>query len=195
MSETTSTTTPTTTTTMAKLKLAAASAVAGAALVLVLAAVAGCESDADRAARGEGFPPEGTVRSPQRFVDVQQAAGARGEGNLYEAHFVGAELNSLGRAKLDAMLRDDDALPVVVHLTPVDDANLREHRMQAIAIYLQDGGLSASQIRFTDGLNEDAVAPAAPGLKNLKKTDSAAQAEPDAMELAVPLPGTVDTND
>src|SRR5215208_3484973 len=79
----------------------AGGAVAGVAL--------GCQSNPDRAIHGEVFPPDEQIRPIDRAVDVQAAKAARADATLYTYHFDrGAALNSLGRAKLDLMLRGDD---------------------------------------------------------------------------------------
>src|SRR5688500_12847127 len=91
-----------------------------AALVAAVSAVAGCGRDGQRAQviHGETFQPDGAPRPVDRFVHVQSAAAARADATLNASHFDGAaDLNSLGRAKLDLMLRDDNAAsPFVVYL-------------------------------------------------------------------------------
>src|SRR5678815_1601636 len=94
-------------------KLATLAGVCGA----VLAAAAGCQNDGKNPIHGEMFPPDEQVRPVDRAIDVQSAAAARSDATLNKYHFDrGGELNSLGRSKIDLMLKDDEAsLPVVVY--------------------------------------------------------------------------------
>ena len=139
-------------------------------IVLVVLATAGC------GAKEPFFPEEGAYRPVQRIADAQEAAGARADANLYACHFDQTVLNSLGQAKLDAMIRSGPALePLVVHLQP---AAGEEHddlvaRMESVTAYLRDCGLADDQIAFADRYNDAAYSPAAPALANLKKTDTA----------------------
>src|SRR5262245_60524344 len=55
------------------------------------------------------FAPEDSVPAMTRAMNVQAASGARADAMLQAAHFDKGQLNSLGRAKLTAMLDDDDA--------------------------------------------------------------------------------------
>ena len=48
------------------------------------------------------FPPEDDSRSYRRFMIAQAAAGARHDGMLYEYHFDGDVLNSLGQKIIQA---------------------------------------------------------------------------------------------
>src|SRR5213592_1110073 len=93
-------------------------ALLGVAGGAVIGLAAGCQSGPDRAIHGEMFPADEQVRPVDRMVDVQSAAAARSDATLNDSHFGrGASLNSLGRARLDLMLRDDDdATPLVVYL-------------------------------------------------------------------------------
>ncbi|MGB7156618.1 MAG: hypothetical protein WBD40_01050 [Tepidisphaeraceae bacterium] len=120
------------------------------------------------------FPAEGAVRAPVRFADVQRSNGARGDGNLFAAHFTDDAVNSLGRAKLDVMIRDDETVrPVTIHMAPTKDMPVTIRRMESVTAYLKDAGLSDAQIQFETGLNEDSFHPAAPELANLAKMDLA----------------------
>ena len=87
-------------------------ALAGAAALLAAATSAGCHNNHDNAgatSHGERFPRDTDVRPVDRFAQVQSAAGARSDATLNGSHFDGrGGLNSLGRQKLDLMLRDDD---------------------------------------------------------------------------------------
>src|SRR5688572_22529468 len=83
----------------------------------VLCLAAGCQRKDIEVVRGEDFRPESERRSVAYFVEAQAASGARADATLRPYHFNGAELNSLGRAKLDLMLKDDEAAaPLLVFL-------------------------------------------------------------------------------
>jgi hypothetical protein len=137
-----------------------------------LAVAAGC---AEHTEPDVEFPQAGTIRSHERMADIQRANGARGDGNLHAAHFTDDALNSLGRAKLDAMLRDDESVrPVTIHLAPAGEQNVQMRRIESVTAYLKDSGLTEAQMRFETGLNDASYHPSAPGLANLRKTDTAA---------------------
>jgi hypothetical protein len=135
-----------------------------------LAAVTGC---AEHTQPDMEFQPEGTIHSHERMAAVQRSNGARGDGNLYAAHFTDDAVNSLGRAKLDGMLRDEETVrPLTVHLAATSDRNVQMRRIESITAYLKDAGLTESQMRFETGLNDASFHPSAPELANLRKTDS-----------------------
>lgn len=161
-----------------------------AAAVLAAAGIfsaAGCQRDGQRAQviHGETFQPDGAPRPVDRFVHVQSAAAARADATLNSAHFDGAaDLNSLGRAKLDLMLRDDNAAsPFVVYLdlprdraaatgatgtmtstdSPDPDA-LRE----VVRAYLADHGVPDDALEIRTGPNLAYSHPAKDGLRGLK---------------------------
>src|SRR5438270_782538 len=138
---------------------------AGAAVVLALSG-AGCSHDPepkaharnfeDEAKDMDKFPAEDDSRPYRRFMIAQAAAGARHDGMLYEAHFDGDLLNSLGESKLSLMLKDNDhAFPVVVYMNVSDDNRLKA-RENAVATYLIDSGLQDQQIKFEFGPNPNA---------------------------------------
>jgi hypothetical protein len=145
----------------------------GAAICLA----AGCQNDKhDHAIHGELFPPDEQVRPVDRAVDVQAAAAARNDATLYSYHFDrSAALNSLGKAKLDLMLRDDDdASPLVVYLDlrgPADTRDGNDRQGQAVRHYLADRGVAEAQLELRSGPNVDYTSPARDGLRGLHKLD------------------------
>ena len=140
--------------------------------VSFLAALALCGC-AEHTQPSTEFSAEGVVRAPQRMAEIQRSAGARHDGNLYAAHFTDDALNSLGRAKLDAMLRDDEAVrPVTIHMAATADRSVLMRRIEAVTAYLKDNGLSDQQIHFASELNDGSYHSAAPDLANLRKTDT-----------------------
>src|SRR5437660_1381568 len=111
---------------------------------LCLMVLAGCEAAMEnnrKQAANDAFQPEDDTRSYRRFAIAQEAAGARHDGMLYDYHFDGDRLNSLGEHKLAVMLRDNDhAFPVVVHMNFPDDSHQKPRR-QAVATFMMDAGL------------------------------------------------------
>jgi hypothetical protein len=152
---------------------------AGAAL-LMLSGV-GCSHDPepkharnfeDEAKDMDKFPAEDDSRSYRRFMIAQGAAGARHDGMLYEYHFDGDVLNSLGESKLSLMLKDNDhAFPVTVYMNVTDDVHLKA-RENAVATYLVDSGLQDQQVKFEVGPNPNARSSASQNLGRFNKTES-----------------------
>ena len=137
---------------------------------LAVLAICGC---AEHAQPSTEFPAEGTVPVPHRMAEIQRSSGARHDGNLYAAHFTDDALNSLGRSKLDSLLRDDEAVrPVTIHMAATADRLVLMRRIEAVTAYLKDNGLNDQQIHFVSELNADSYHPAAPDLANLGKTDT-----------------------
>lgn len=119
------------------------------------------------------FPEDGSLRPHQRMADIQRANGARGDGNLYAAHFTDDALNSLGRVKVDAMMRDEESVrPLTVHMAPLADRDALLRRIESVTAYLKDNGLTDSQMHFVSGLNNESYHPSAQGLANLRKMES-----------------------
>jgi hypothetical protein len=148
-------------------------ALSGVAVGAVVGLAKGCKSGPDHAIHGEMFPADSDVRPVDRMVEVQSAAAARSDATLNAAHFDrGAALNSLGRAKLDLMLRDDDeSLPMVVYLDVRDAGGATDAHRDAVRHYLADRGVADAQLEFRTGPNLEYTRPARDGLRGLKKLD------------------------
>jgi hypothetical protein len=136
----------------------------------------GCRSNPDNAIHGEMFPGDNEVRPVDRMVEVQAAAAARTDSTLNAYHFDrGAALNSLGRAKLDMMLRDDDeTLPLVVYLDVRSPGGASDAHRDSVRHYLADRGVADAQLEFRTGPNLDHTRPARDGLRGLKKLEGPA---------------------
>ena len=148
----------------------------------VLATAAGCQNDGSRAIHGELFPADEQVRPVDRAIDVQSAAAARSDATLNKYHFDRAgELNSLGRSKLDLMLKDDEAsLPMVVY---VDIRENGDHQRSDVSRYeasarryLADRGLLDDRVEFHTGPNLESTRPARDGLRGLKRLEGVEEA-------------------
>lgn len=122
---------------------------------------------------GTKFYAAGEKSVAQRLFEIQAASGARADATFNAIHFDGGKLNTLGQAKIDDMLADDDtAEPVVFYLNfPGDDA-LRSSKQDSILAYVKAKGMSDSQVRFVQGSNPATHHPAAEDLARMKKTES-----------------------
>ena len=174
------------------LRLGLIAGVGGAALGLA----AGCQRGRDRAIHGEMFPADEQVRPVDRVAEVQASAAARSDATLNAFHFDrGSALNSLGRAKLDLMLRDDEeALPLVVYLDVRGGSGVTDRHRDAVRHYLADRGVGDAQLELRDGPNFEHTRPARDGLRGLRKIDgpadaAAAEAETALPQAAMPLLG------
>src|SRR5687768_12697271 len=120
---------------------------AAAVTALCLAAAgAGCQKKGREAVRGEAFPAEGEKRAVHRLAEAQAASGARADATLRSYHFNGPALNSLGRAKLELMLRDDEpAEPLLVYVDVPEGYPLGEKWRASALQFLKDRGLTEEQ--------------------------------------------------
>ena len=100
--------------------------------------------------------------SPRRSTAcwTPRRCAGRNDATLYAVHFDGTDLNSLGAAKLDWMLKDDSALPLAIWIAiPPDDQS--SDRQTSVTTYLKDHGLKPEQIKFNSGPNPHTNYPAA----------------------------------
>jgi hypothetical protein len=145
-----------------------------AAAALAVATCGGCQHRQESRVNGGDFRPEGETRSVQRFAEVQMAAGARTDATLRTYEFDCGDLNSLGRQKIDLLLKDDNACsPLVVYLDVKQDENYAA-RQESVTAYLKDRGLTASQVKLVAGPNTTNLSPTGPALRGKKLLDSGA---------------------
>ena len=79
------------------------------------------------------FKGEAARDEVNKFCDVQASNGARNDAMLYSYHFTGTHLNSLGRAKVLAMLDNtDNADPIVVHLVNCGEEDVLSQRKASV---------------------------------------------------------------
>ena len=99
-----------------------------------------------------------------KFHDTQNSNGARYDGMLYAQHFTGGHLNSLGRAKVIAMLENcgDNCDPIVVHLVNAGEGDTLAARKASVELYL----------KTTEGPNALTFHPAADDLLRFNKTEN-----------------------
>lgn len=152
--------------------------------VLAASAVAGCQNSQQKSyVREDDYVPNPTLeRQVPRFAEMQAAVGARQDGQLVPAHFSGDTLNSLGRQKLDLMLRDSDAAPEkTVYLNlPKAQLDSFDKRRDSVVAYLKDSGLTEAQIKVEHGPNHGVDYPAAAGIRGEHALEAASTAAPAA---------------
>lgn len=138
------------------------------ALAATAAACGGCKD----AHVHEAFFPDLHESQARQVLAVQTARGARMDATLYGMHFDGAELNSLGEAKLDLMLEEGvgGASPITVYVS-VAAENAGERR-DAVERYLVDAGLEQGRFRTVAGANPHSTHPASESLSRLRKTEN-----------------------
>ncbi len=143
--------------------------------VLLATAAIGCQSSEQRGfVRGDDFIGQGSERDLHRIATAQAAVGARLDATLHPMHFAGDSLNSLGRDKLDLMLKDTDACEVdTVYIDlPTYEASTFDPRHEAVVAYLKDRGLSDTQIKIEKGPNLHYAAPSAQGIRAMQAMDA-----------------------
>ena len=130
-------------------------------LAMALIGVTGCHHDSPPAPdRADAFASEPAVPPARQFVTAQAAIGARDDATLRAMHFDDGRLNSLGRQKLDLMTQDEDASQgIVVYLDLPPDGPVKVAR-DSITDFLKSLGVADAQIRFEEGPNPSASAPA-----------------------------------
>jgi hypothetical protein len=138
--------------------------------IIAGATLAGCHQEVSE----KLFERESEIHDMDRFAAAQSSAGARQDGMLYAHHFSGAELNSLGRSKLHLMTLDKPATePLAVYLNTTNDP-LAHERETTISKYLQEHGLTATDMQIKMGATPRATSPSASGLIRYSKTESGA---------------------
>ena len=109
------------------------------------------------------FKGEAGREEVEKFQQVQVSNGARNDGMLYAHHFTGGHLNSLGRAKVIAMLDNCDSCdPIVVHLVNAGEGDVLTQRKASVELYL----------KTTEGPNKLTFHPAADDIVRFNKTES-----------------------
>ncbi len=141
--------------------------------VLALALGAGCQSDKQR---GETFD-EGDRPSPiGRVAEAQAAAGAKQDATLYDRHFRGGHLDSLGTTKLALMVKGTAVgEPVQVYLDMPESTVAA--RRAAVTAYLAAAGVPADKVELAVGPNPNTLTPTAYNLSTVYKTDTGEAAD------------------
>jgi hypothetical protein len=137
-----------------------AATVAAAALTMLLS---GCARDTS--AGGELLRSEAEPRATSRILLAQTVTGAGEDAMLYQHHFDGVELNSLGMAKLRLMLEDAGFL-ANPEIFVVEG---RTEQLAAVGRYLGEWGVAFEDTRIVAGPNPATRRPAAIGLAERQK--------------------------
>ena len=154
-----------------KKRTVALAVLAGVAVVLGTAGCKGSHNGGEQVSHGEQFIADGTPRSVDKFFNTQVASGARADSTLNPSHFDGNQLNSLGREKLRAMLKDDDACePLTVYVNTPGTGETKA-RGEAVTAFLMDEGLLETQVQIKEGANPGSVTPAAKAMKAFAISD------------------------
>jgi len=132
--------------------------------------MAGCQQQT-AVNHADDFAPDDQPKAINRQADAQAERGAGADATLYKCHFDGVNLNSLGKAKLDLILKDSGGEALTIWMAEPDDASAQMRRL-SVAGYLKDHGVAPEQVTFGSGANPDTDHPAAQSLKDLAKTDS-----------------------
>lgn len=131
---------------------------------------------ADHTDGGMFYAPH-EVPATLQISQAMRASGARNDSTFNAIHFDGGKLNSLGEAKIDALLADDDtAEPVVFHLNIAEADPFKTNRQDAIVEYCKARGMNESQLQFKLGANPATYSPSAEILTGLKKLEAPAGA-------------------
>jgi len=142
------------------------------AIVMVAALLGGCKSSQPKEPKAfnKDFVPDDANRSVWKALEVQSAAGAAEDGNLYDCHFEGSMLSDLGRDKLDLMARADRH-PLVVYVDVQDDSAFSA-RQEAVTKFLAAAGMSTDDMLVKKGTNPNATSTAAPNIARMWKTEN-----------------------
>ncbi len=141
------------------------------ALILAVGVVlVGCKSE-DQKAEGyqDPFFPPDHVRPPSMVMyDRQAANGAAADAMLFDIHFDGSELNSLGQQKLSLMVDGRSAVtPMKVYLNMRKDAADSAARQAAVEKAIDAAGIAKEKYAVAFGANPKVLMPADAGIRAL----------------------------
>src|SRR5688572_8418860 len=122
--------------------------------VLTAVMLGGCAKD--DSAGGELLRTEAEPRATSRILLAQTVTGAGEDAMLYQHHFDGVELNSLGMAKLRLMLEDAQFL-ADPEIFVVEG---RTEQLAAVRRYLGEWGVAFEDTRIAAGRNPGMRRPA-----------------------------------
>lgn len=161
-----------------KRKVMLATAIMAVSAVIVVATPGCTHPQSETGGYADPFFPREYARIAEVAVYPQAASGARSDPTLYDIHFFGGRLNSLGEDKLTLMLDDDNnERPTLVYIDAGGSDDDFAARQESIRGYLAGKGLSPEVVSFERGRNPHSRTAAAPLLRNLPKTDSKAESE------------------
>jgi hypothetical protein len=144
-------------------------------LLLASLLLAGCSSNQSSQTSQETFfqsPDE--VPLATRMFDTQAARGARADATLYPQHFDGARLNSLGKSKIDLMLRDTEAGPLLkLYIDGQSSDPAWTARADGVKQHLASSGLIDTQYEVVAGPNPATWHPVAKDIEAMGKPEVA----------------------
>jgi hypothetical protein len=118
------------------------------------------------------FKPENNPQLIDIHVRQMAAAGAAADATLYDRHFDGGELNSLGRAKVALMLSAAPKGQVLTIYVPTDGSDERvQVRLASVEKYWKDSQYAAVQLQTKEGVNPFNTTPASSGLAGLRRIE------------------------
>jgi hypothetical protein len=147
--------------------------------LMMLAAMAtivvGCESSSEKketfhhAGNEKFWQEEHEPRIVRSTVEHQAMLGAQADPTLYACHFDGANLNALGRAKVDALIGEGGGASKIY----IDSGktNADAHRA-AVNAHLAAANRADGSIALESGAAPGVVAPAAPSMSRMYKTEN-----------------------
>jgi hypothetical protein len=148
------------------------------ASLLATAILAGCGYNHD-----ENFAGDTAPTCVGRIDKAQSAAGAKEDAMLYDMHFHGTELTSLGQGKLDLIAKGTiKGDPITVYLNMPHDKVV--DRQAAVADFLKNEGFAADKIIVAEGPNPNLTTPTAYNLSGLYKPEGASFAGEAAPETS-----------
>jgi hypothetical protein len=135
----------------------------------------GCESDPSSAKKEfhhmgneKMWLDENEARSARSTAEHQAMLGAQRDPTLYACHFDGTNLNSLGKAKLDAMIVNGGVSKIYIDTGKADgDAHLA-----AVNAYLAAADRADGSIAIESGAAPGNTSPAAPAISRMYKTET-----------------------
>lgn len=146
------------------------------ALMLAVGVVlVGCSSSKDSAAWHDPFFPPDNVTPPSKVMyDRQAANGAAADGMLFDIHFDGSELNSLGQQKLNLMVAGRSVnTPMKVYLNMPKDAATTSPRQATVEKALEAAGVAKDKYAVAVGPNPGVLMPAEAGIRALSPVGAA----------------------
>jgi hypothetical protein len=116
--------------------------------------------------------PENDTYALDRMFEGMSAAGAVDDATLYDQHFDGGELNSLGRSKVALMLEAAPKNePLTIYIPTAGSDERAQSRMDAVNKFWKDSQFVAVQMQTKQGVNPNNTSPASIGLAGLRKLD------------------------
>lgn len=160
------------------------------ATAAVVVFAVGCSSDKkSEPYQDPFFPPRSAVPASKQMQQKEFAIAAVEDGMLFDVHFDGAELNSLGEQKLKAMVAGKPKhSPLQVYLNLPKDGKDNDARKTNVEAALKADGMDASAYALAIGPNPNALRPADAGVRALdlqRSTQGDATASGESTNLPV----------